>query len=66
MVSEPGSKRFLRNGKGLQYWVFDPGDDHGSIILQDLDLRTNPFKGREYGAILIRFKLKGWDPMNEL
>ncbi|KAF2555417.1 hypothetical protein F2Q68_00014519 [Brassica cretica] len=63
---EQGSKRLLRNGKRLQYWVFDLGDDHGSIILQDLDLRINPFKGREYGAILIRLKLKGWDLMNGL
>ncbi|KAG2238815.1 hypothetical protein Bca52824_091942, partial [Brassica carinata] len=25
---EQGSKSSLKHGKGLQSWVFDPGDDH--------------------------------------
>ncbi|KAJ4906475.1 hypothetical protein Rs2_10133 [Raphanus sativus] len=59
---EQGSKSLLKHGKGLQCWVFDPGDDQGSTILQNLDLRTNPFEGREDGVILSRLKLKGLDP----
>jgi len=35
----------------------------GSIILQSLDLRTNPFKGRGDGVILIRIGINGLKPM---
>ena len=55
---EQGSKSLLKHGKGLQSWVFDPGDDHVSIILQVSDLRTNPFEGREDGVTLISSILK--------
>ena len=55
---EQGSKSSLKHGKGLQSWVFDPGDDHVSIILQVSDLRTNTFEGREDGVTLISSILK--------
>ena len=35
----------------------------GSIILQSLDLRTNPFKGGGDGVILIRIGINGLKPM---
>ncbi|KAF3525788.1 hypothetical protein F2Q69_00047615 [Brassica cretica] len=72
----------LRHEKGLQHYVFKPGEDmyvckernklvvkrarslelidQGYVILQGLDLRTNPFKGRGNGATCISFKLKSW------
>ncbi|KAL0702310.1 hypothetical protein Bca4012_058432 [Brassica carinata] len=62
---EQGSKSLLKNGKGLQSWVFDPGDDHVSIILQVSDLRTNPFEGREDGVILISSILKNMKSRKE-
>ncbi|KAF2608806.1 hypothetical protein F2Q68_00044172 [Brassica cretica] len=34
--------------------------DQGYVILQGLDLRTNPFKGRGNGATFISFKLNSW------
>ena len=69
----------LRHERGLQHYVFKPGEDmcvckyrnklvgkrarslelidQGFVILQGLDLRTNPFKGRGNGATWISFKL---------
>ncbi|KAG5374171.1 hypothetical protein IGI04_042503, partial [Brassica rapa subsp. trilocularis] len=35
----------------------------GSVILQSLDLRTNPFKGGRDGVILIRIGINGLKPM---
>ncbi|KAF2579766.1 hypothetical protein F2Q68_00006660 [Brassica cretica] len=76
----------LRHEKGLQHYVFKPGEDmfvckdrnklvvkrarslelidQGYVILQRLDLRTNPFKGRGNGATCISFKLKSWTPIH--
>ncbi|KAG5374180.1 hypothetical protein IGI04_042512 [Brassica rapa subsp. trilocularis] len=62
---EQGSKSLLKHGKGLQSWVFDPGDDHVSIILQVSDLRTNPFEGREDGVTLISSILKNMKSRKE-
>ncbi|KAL0734121.1 hypothetical protein Bca4012_010331 [Brassica carinata] len=62
---EQGSKSLLKHGKGLQSWVFDPGDDHVSIILQVPDLRTNPFEGREDGVTLISSILKNMKSRKE-
>ena len=62
---EQGSKSSLKHGKGLQSWVFDPGDDHVSIILQVSDLRTNPFEGREDGVTLISSILKNMKSRRE-
>ena len=62
---EQGSKSSLKRGKGLQSWVFDPGDDHVSIILQVSDLRTNPFEGREDGVTLISSILKNMKSRRE-
>ena len=62
---EQGFKSLLKHGKGLQSWVFDPGDDHVSIILQVSDLRTNPFEGREDGVTLISSILKNMKSRKE-
>ncbi|KAF3507179.1 hypothetical protein F2Q69_00009830 [Brassica cretica] len=81
-LSDVCNEIHLRHEKGLQHYVFKPGEDmfvckdrnklvvkrarslelidQGYVILQGLDLRTNPFKGRGNGATCISFKLKSW------
>ena len=56
-VFDPGETQFV-----MIFLIARPGTleltDHGSIYLQDLDLRTNPYKGEGDGTIVIRLKLK--------
>lgn len=62
-VFEPGGKLYVLRFIIAKEPLILEHNENGFVILQGLDLRTNPFKGRGNGAALVSLNIKVLNPL---